>query len=91
MAAKTNGSSSKAPEQGQEQEQTPAPAQPLTLTGLEGPGTRTLQITISQPDHVLLARLSTKWVEKGQRPSACTKSALIGAAIRKLAEVEGVQ
>ncbi len=69
---------------------TPAP---LAMTLAEDPGpapSRTIQITIAQSTHVLLSRLCTRWVEKGNRPARCTKSALINAAIAFLAQAEGL-
>jgi hypothetical protein len=56
----------------------------------ELPNTRTLQITLSQPTHVLIVRLGALYLERGARMSATSKSAVIEAAIRALAKTEGL-
>lgn len=68
---------------------TPDPPDPTALPLATGPG-RPLQITMRQDTEILLARLCARWVEKGYRPSACTKSALIDTALRFLAQAEKI-
>ena len=54
------------------------------------PVDRTLQITVKPDVAVLIAKLITHWTVQGKRPSACTKSAVVDAAVRALAAVEGI-
>lgn len=74
---------------------TPAPAGSPSPGPGPGPGAeplpgRPLQITMQADVGVLLARLCARWVEKGHRPSKCSKTAVIADAIRALAKAEGI-
>ncbi len=54
------------------------------------PAPMPLQITLDQKTHVLIMKLGALWLEKGERMSKTSKSAIITAAVQALAKSEGL-